>query len=175
MFGISGAALIIIAIAIVTPSVGWWYSSNELRVCTAEYEGFQETTRAKGSVAESERISTEKDLAQAAVNIQGDLNAKQIELNRVYAEYDRLRRANKGGAGGSKASSLADRTRGLSCPDRGGEFAAAMGRLEDGVIPILKSRDEAINRTIACKAYLDELQRILHTSEGQSHVILSPK
>lgn len=175
MFGISGAALIIIAVAIATPSIGWWYSSNELKVCTAEYKSFQDTTRSKGEVAEIKRVATETELANAAVNIQGDLNAKQTELNRVYAEYDRLRRLNKGSAGNRQASTLAERTSGLSCPDRGAELAAVMGRLEDGVIPILKSRDQAINRTIACKAYLEELQKILHTSEGQPHVLLSPE
>ena len=155
-------------VLVLTVSIGgamYWKQGKDLEVCKAEAAAFSAQTEAAGTKSELERVTTEHALANAAVNIQGDLNAKQAELDRVYTEYDRLRRLNKGSAGSSQASSLAESTRGLSCPDRSGEFAAAMERLEDGIIPILKSRDTAINRTVACKVYLEKVQQILNDAE----------
>ena len=168
MFGISGAALIIIAVAIVVPSGGWWYSSNELRVCSAEYEGFQATTKAKGELAESARVETETNLANAAVKIQERYNEAQTKLDAAYADYERLRRANKGNPGGRQTDNLADVTDRVECTaESEARLNTAMGNLEDGVLARLgKPRDEAINYANACKEQLDAIYEIINRRQN---------
>jgi hypothetical protein len=92
MFGISGIALIIIAVAIAVPSGGWFLSSTSLRVCKAEHNEF---------VAKTESIGVVADLQGKLTNQKYENHKKdsdhEIDLARgsLLAYADRMRNDQK--------------------------------------------------------------------------------
>lgn len=152
--------MIILVAAIVIPSAGWWQASARLKVCKAESKSFQDNVQLEGERADKQRVETETRLAQAAVNIQGDLNdARQVRDNN-YAAYLKLLN-DKTRSRSGKAVANSDAAIRLACPDSTAEFNSAMAGFENEVVrQILKTRDEAISRNIACKAYLEQITAI---------------
>lgn len=156
--------LIILAVAIITPSVGWWQSSIRLRVCKAESQAFEDKTRLAGEKSEKDRVKAETALAKAAVRIQEKLNETAAERDKRFDDYKRLLAASQGGhTGGSKDGEVSPSAPRLACPDGGAELNTAMAGFEDAVLEeILKSRDAAISRSIACKAYIEQITEIIN-------------
>lgn len=166
-------AAVALGVFLLIVSGMYWKQSQDLKVCTAEYAGFVANTKAAGTTSELERTIKENSLANAAVKIQGDLNAQYIANAKLHADNKRLLN-DRASAGASQAGALASSSGRFNCTDRESELAGALERLEIGILPILESRDKAIIRTEACKVYLEEVQSILNASEGQSSVF-SPK
>lgn len=157
--GLGGALFLTVAVG----GTAYWKQGKELQVCNAEYAGFREKTRAEGLASEILAKGKETELAFAAVNIQGDLNDAHSRLNRLHADYQRLRIADKARTSGERISSLSDAAGRINCPDARAEFAKRLERLEVGIHErILRSRDEAIDRTIACKKYVDRITEIMN-------------
>lgn len=150
-------------VLLVILSVTWWSTDNKLKVCTAEYAGFTAKTQAAGEIAEKNRQATETALASAAVNIQGDLNETRVNRDKRYADFQRLLSAAKAaGASSSRASDTSDPSPRLSCSNASAELNSRMAGFEAEVVgTILKSRDEAIERNIACKHYIEQITTIL--------------
>jgi len=166
----SVVVLIILAVAIITPTVGWWQSSLRLDLCKADAQSFQDKTRLAGERSEKERVEAETALAKAAVNIQEKLNETAIDRDKRYADYERLLAASQGAnPGGSKAGNASPTPTRLTCPDGGAEFNSALGGFEVAVSEqILKTRDEAISRSIACKAYIEQIDKILENKDDNT-------
>lgn len=168
MFGINIGALIIIAVAVITPSIGWWQSHVRLDVCTANFDAFKANTQLEGERSEKEKTRRETALAKAAVNIQGDLNETRVNRDKRYVEFERMLAASQTtDPSSSEASGIAEAPGRLSCPDSSAEFNSRMAGFEAEVVgTLLKSRDEAIERTIACKTYLEQIGVILTNKTG---------
>lgn len=166
MFGISGAALIIILVAVVVPSVGWWQSHLRLENCEAKKQSFEDQTRLAGKKSEDERKEAEIKLGKAAANIQERLNETAADRDKRFADYERLLAAAKGvGPRNGQEDSASASPAEFSCPNTGTEeFNKRMGEFEAAVSgTLLKTRDEAIDRNIACKQYLEQIGAILPT------------
>lgn len=74
MFGISGIALIIIAISIVVPSVGWWATGHNLQVCKAEHNEFVTKTESIGLVADLDGKLTNQKYEQHKKDSDHEIN-----------------------------------------------------------------------------------------------------
>lgn len=163
MFGINIGALIIIAVAVITPSIGWWQSHIRLDVCTANFDAFKANTQLEGERSEKEKTRRETALAKAAVNIQGDLNETRVNRDKRYAEFERMLAASQTtnpGSGGT--SGTAETPSRLNCPDGSAELNSRMAGFEAEVVrKLLKSRDEALTRNAACKAYIEQITDIM--------------
>lgn len=159
----SMVVLIILAVAIIAPTIGWWQSALRLDLCEAKYQSFEDKTRLAGERSQKEKDARETELATAAVTIQGELNETRIARDKRYAEFERLlASAQAAGASGGGTSGAAPTAARLSCPNGGAEFNSALAGFEVAVSrEILKSRDEAIERNIACKAYIERITEIM--------------
>lgn len=165
-----GAALVLSGGTILYKNAKIDSITEELSTTRSNFQLFKDQTAAAGKISEAARVVTEAELAGAAVKIQGDLNAQYIANRDLHANYKRLQlNAAQRGAGSNEANSLADATRGVNCPNDGARLSEALGRLEGGIQIILETRDAAIIRTQACKAYIDKLVTILE--EGTEHAI----
>lgn len=152
---------IILALVLSIGGTMYWKQAQDLKVCIAEYGGFVAETKSAGTTSELERTVKENALSNAAVKIQGDLNAQYTINSKLHTDYKRLLN-DKASASTGQAGALASSSARFSCPDRDTELSAALERLETGILPILESRDKAIIRTEACKVYLEEVQSILN-------------
>lgn len=172
MFGINIGALIIIVIAVLAPAIGWWQSAQRLDVCKADFQSFKDNTQLEGERSEHDRAAKETALASAAVNIQGELNEARIDRDKRYADFQRLLTASKAANTSSgEASGTTTSAPGLSCPDAGAEFNSRMAGFEVEVAQsLLKSRDEAIERTIACKHYIEQITNITNTEDKNATI-----
>src|SRR5574340_647470 len=153
--------IVIGAIIMALMGADLWMVKAEFRVCTAEHEAFIAKTKAEGEESLRETENREHLLAQAATNIQEDLNHAKDNLNRAYAANERLRLDAKRSAGSVKTVYLADAASRLNCPDRSADLAGRLEQIEAGNVRLLKRGDEAILRTIACKKYVDSLKQTL--------------
>ena len=154
--------LVILAVAIIGPSVGWWQSHLRLEKTTADFQSFKDNIQLEGERSARDREKKETALAKAAVNIQGELNETRLARDKRFSDFERMLAAAKATrAGGGKAVDPATSAPWLACPDAGAEFNSRMAEFEGEVSQrILKTRDEAISRTIACKAYLEQIENI---------------
>lgn len=159
----SMVVLIILAVAILAPTVGWWQSALRLDLCESKFQAFEDKTRLAGERSEKDRETRETELATAAVNIQGELNETRIARDKRFAEFERLLTASQTTDPSSSGTGGVTRTPSrLSCPNGSAELNTAMAGFEVAVSrEILKSRDEAIERNAACKAYIEQITRIM--------------
>lgn len=141
----------------------YWKQGEDLKVCLAEAQSFSAGVEAKGLQAQLDKERTENELRQAAVNIQGDLNAKQSELDQLYATSERLRLAAKAGASSRENASLAAAASAVECPSARAGLADRLEQLDLGVrARLLKSRDETITTLNGCKTYVKKLTDIVN-------------
>lgn len=151
-----------LAVALLVLGIAYTWQGKNLEVTQAKYDAFVADTNAAGLQAGIDNRKKEAALTDEILKIQGKYDAATNSLNSSYAEYDRLRKS-KTNTGGRTVPSLAAAASGASCPDDEARLATSLEQLEAGVLERLaKSRDEAINLTIACQEYILELPRVLN-------------
>lgn len=153
---------ILLFLVVSIGGTAYWEQGMQLKLCESNYETFRSSTKAEGLAAELDTKSREHDLSMAAINIQQELNHAYTSLSASHADNERLRH-DKASAGRLKIVNLSEGAARISCPDARSEFAERLERLDLGVRErLLKSRDEAILRTIACKKWVEEVETIVN-------------
>jgi hypothetical protein len=137
------------------------WQGQTLKTVQAEYAAFVGENKALGEIAKREKLQKETDLAALSGKHEKELQDAKNSLDRSYAEYDRLRRDK--GAGSGRVPSLADAASNLGCGDSEARLVRGLETLEAGILEHLaKPRDEAVNRTLACKNFLVDQQQVLN-------------
>lgn len=128
---------------------GWRLDSEK-----AAFSAFKAQVDAEGKASE---IARQKDISdrKAISNKQEADNAKR------YASLDTRYRAALAAArvpnsGGSASEPLSSAATVLNCPGGQPDLAGRLADLETGILGLLQRGDKAIERTITCKAWLDD-------------------
>lgn len=161
-----------LGIMLIALGVAYWKQSYELETCGANATAFREQTNAQGLASQIIVSGKEKALETAIVRLQKELQDANSKLGILYADNERLRKLPKGDPSRGKIVNLADAASRISCPDSRAEFAERLERLDVGVRErILKSRDEAILRTITCKRYAEQITSIINAGSENAYIL----
>lgn len=164
-------AAIVLGIALVVVGSMYSYRGGEIEdltkekdQVTAEFETFKMQVKAAGAIVQASNQAKQTTLAAQAATIQGDLDAQISHNRKLYADLVSLRKHAQDGSDtrGSGADSLASATASLACGPGQARLTGALDDLEEGVLAILESRDEAIIKNQACKEYVEGLLNVVN-------------
>jgi hypothetical protein len=162
----------ILGVIIAGLGIAYWKQSYELETCEAQASSFREQVNAEGLASKLAINMKEQALEDAIDKLRRELGDANSKLNTLYADNERLRKLPKGNPSRGGIINLADAASRISCPDARAEFAERLERLDIGVRErILKSRDEAILRTIACKKYAETVTSIINAGSENAPIL----
>lgn len=130
-----------------------YVQTKRLDSCKREYAEFVAKVKAIGEAQEAKNKLEEAQRNAISKQKEAAYGQRIKDLSTRYADARRLLDAN---TGGGQTSSLSSAATIISCPDRQADTAGRLERLESGVLALLERGDKAIERTIACKGWLDE-------------------
>lgn len=150
------AIALLICLAVL--SVWHWGTVQRLEVCKSNHATFKAQAESNYAVAV---LATEQALAILSgkvSNLNGELENAKTDLDRAYAEYNRLRRQ-PAATRPPTAAPLSDAARSVTCDQTGqGRLAGTLERIETGVLERLaKPRDEVILLLNTCLGYVQAL------------------
>lgn len=138
---------------------GWqWSTSQQLEVCTATHEAYKARAEGDAAIAVLANERALNILSNQVTKLTGELNNAKTDLDKSYAEYDRLRRQ-PAATRPATAAPLSDAARSLTCDETDKtRFAGKMEQFENGTIArLVKPRDEVILLLNTCLAYVQAL------------------
>ena len=151
MYVYAGVGALVIALG-----VGVKVQTARLDSCKATAAAFQAITKAEGQAAEKARQKDILDRQAISTKQEAD-NAKRIaSLDLRYRAALATARLSGANSGSGQAQSLSSAATSISCPDRSGDVAGRLAELETGILGLLERGDKASERTITCKAWIDE-------------------
>ena len=144
---------IAIGAVILLLGIGLKIQTARLDAVKKEYAEFVAKVKAIGEAQEAKNKAEEEQRNTISKRKEVDYGKRIKDLSAKYADARRLLDAN---SGSSQVGPLSAAASIISCPDRQADTAGRLERLESGVLAILERGDKAIERTIACKGWLDE-------------------
>ncbi len=158
MFPLSPTMWIYVGVGVLVLALGTAVKvqSSRLESCKEAHAQFVATVKAAGDAAEAAR---QKDILDRK-----DISTKQEADNaKRYATQDARYRAALAAArvsgsntSGGEAKPLSSAATVISSPSGQPDLAGRLASLEEGVLVLLQRGDRAIERTITCKAWIDE-------------------
>ena len=150
--------MFVVALAGVAMGFGgaWKVQGWRLDAVKAGAAAFQAQVAAEGRAAEKARLQDILDRQTISAGKEADhakRYASQDARYRAAVAAARLSNANSGSGGSEPLSNAAA---GLNCPNGQPDVAGKLAELEVGILALLERGDKAIERTITCKAWIDE-------------------
>ena len=145
-----------IALTILGLGIAVKVQTSRLEAVKAEYSNFKAQTIAEGVAAEKARLQDIKNRETISNRKEADHVKRFATQDARYRAAVAAARLSSTNSGSGEAKPLSSASTILSCPDRQPDAARGLEQLEIGVLSLLERGDKAIERTITCKAWIDE-------------------
>ena len=141
---------------VVGGSAAWTAQGWRLDASKAEFAVFKAETKAAGEAAEVARQKDISDRKVISIKQEADNAKRYASLDARYRAAVAAARMSGNNSSSSTTESLSSAAAVISRTDRPLDLAGRLAGLEEGILGLLQRGDKAIERTITCKAWIDE-------------------